>query len=101
MKKGKKDILVEDFYKEIRLASTKALVIFQALGYNSSANDENWVKRNSERGINDLITGLVQDCINQINDGQEESNMSTGMIYVSVWVDRSREVELSIKFDLL
>ena len=95
-----KELTVDDFYNEIELASTKLLVIFQALGYNSKTNDVNWVNRKKGDGVYNMISNLVKDCIKEIKEGKEEVSIGTGMINVEMWVDDENWVDIKILFDL-
>lgn len=95
-----RELTVDDFYNEIRLASTKLLVIFQALGYNSNANDKNWVNREKGDGVEEMIRKLIKDCIKNIQKGKDEAYVATGMIRVEMCVDDGNWVDIKILFDL-
>ena len=95
-----KELTIDDFYNEIELASTKLLVIFQALGYNSKVNDKNWVSRKKGDGVYAMISKLAEDCIKRIKEGKEEASMATGMIRVEILVDDENWVDIKITFDL-
>ena len=99
--KKNRTLTSDDFYMEIQLACTKLLTIFQALGYNSRANDLNWVVNERLEGIEATIISHIDDCIERLQNGEEEVRISGGMISVEMWVEDDKTVGISIKFDLL
>ena len=90
MSKKIKKVTVDDYYHQIELAVTKALVIFNALGYNSNSNKDNWVNDGHD-GITDMITDLVEGCINSIEKGEEWISHSTGMIKVEMAIEEGKK----------